>query len=91
MVPPAKTIIAFGNASFAATMKGKKAAPVKLIKRKLAQMQTNTVQVCLIDEYLTSQACNTCKNRNFENIITANSKQRVHSVLNCNNNSCNVV
>lgn len=54
-------------------------------------MQTNTVQVCFIDEYLTSQVCNTCKKRNLDNITTTNSKRRVHLVLKCNNNSCNIV
>ncbi|KAL4215593.1 hypothetical protein AB4K20DRAFT_1991562 [Rhizopus microsporus] len=44
MIPPAKTIVAFGNATFAATMKGKRAAPVKLIKKKI-QMQTNVLQL----------------------------------------------
>ncbi|CEG80166.1 hypothetical protein RMATCC62417_14536 [Rhizopus microsporus] len=75
MISPAKTIVAFGNASFAATMRGKRAAPVKLIKKKLIQMQTNALQVCFIDEYLTSQICNTCKNRQLDNITTTNSKR----------------
>jgi hypothetical protein len=38
VVLPVKTVIAFGNASFTATMKGKKASPAKLIKKKLKQM-----------------------------------------------------
>ena len=41
MIPPAKTIVAFGNATFAATMKGKRVAPVKLIKKKYKCRQTH--------------------------------------------------
>lgn len=90
MIPPAKTTVAFGNASFATTMKGKRAAPVKLIKSKLIQMQTNALQVYFIGDYLTSQACNACKNRQLDNITTTNSKRRVRTTLKCNNNSCNI-
>lgn len=91
MIPSSKTIIAFGNASFGATMRGKKAAPVKLIKRRLQQMQTDNLHLCFIDEYLTSQVCNVCKKRNLENVTTANSKRRVHAVLKCKENTCNIV
>ncbi|ORE13652.1 hypothetical protein BCV71DRAFT_277620 [Rhizopus microsporus] len=91
MIPPAKTIVAFGNATFAATMKGKRAAPVKLIIKKLIQIQTNVLQVCFVDEYLTSQVCNACKNRQLDNITTMSSKRRVHAMLECNNSSCNIV
>lgn len=55
MIPPAKTIVAFGNASSVLPWRGKKAAPVNLIKKILQQMPTNSVQLCFTDEYLTSQ------------------------------------
>ncbi|KAI7892632.1 uncharacterized protein EV154DRAFT_585849 [Mucor mucedo] len=32
-----------------------------------------------------------CEDRALENVSTAKSKRRVHSVLKCNNNSCNIV
>ncbi|KAG2206160.1 hypothetical protein INT47_003809 [Mucor saturninus] len=89
--PPTRTVIAFGDATFYGNMRGNKAAPVKLIKKKLQQMRGDTIQICFIDEYLTSQVCNVCKNRALENVSTAKSKRRVHSVLKCNNNSCNIV
>lgn len=51
IVPSVKTVVAFGNASLAATVKGKKASPFKLIKKKLKQMQANIVQICFIGEF----------------------------------------
>ncbi|KAG2204142.1 hypothetical protein INT47_011625 [Mucor saturninus] len=68
------TVIAFGDATFYSSMRGNKAATVKLIKKKLQQMRGGTIQICFIDEYLTSQVCNVCKNRTLENVSTATPK-----------------
>ncbi|KAL0082943.1 hypothetical protein J3Q64DRAFT_1700261 [Phycomyces blakesleeanus] len=73
------------------SMKGKKAAPVKLIKKKIMQRLKNLVEVCFVDEYIISQVCNACKNRSLYNIAAAASKQKVHSVLRYSNTNCDII
>ncbi|KAI8991985.1 hypothetical protein BDF20DRAFT_847620 [Mycotypha africana] len=70
-------------------MKGKRAAPVKLIKRKLQQLQTETVEICIINEYPTNPIYSVCKHRSLKNVTTAAPKRRVRAALQCKN--CNTV
>ena len=86
-----KRIIAFGDASFASSSKGKLPAPTRritdAIKKMSNEVQGNTF--IYVDEYLTSQTCNHCKNQTLTNQTSAGSKRRVHAVLECN--SCSTV
>jgi hypothetical protein len=85
------TIIAYGYGSFGASMRGKRPGPVKSILKALRKHSSDRFIVCMVDEHLTSQVCNIYKKRNVENIIAKGSKRRVHSVLQCQNNTCNTV
>ncbi|KAI8050113.1 hypothetical protein BDF21DRAFT_404601 [Thamnidium elegans] len=88
---PGKTIIAFGDGAFSGNLRGHKAAPVRLIKKALNKYCGNNLEICMVDEYLTSQICNECKNRNVENIVTHKSKRRVHTILKRQQTTCNIV
>jgi hypothetical protein len=84
-------LIAYGNASFGTSMKGKLPAPTKRITeaiKKLSNISKGTYFI-YVDEYLTSQTCNNCKQNQLKHITTAGSKRKVHAVLKCN--SCNTV
>ncbi|KAI7906246.1 uncharacterized protein BX663DRAFT_499367 [Cokeromyces recurvatus] len=78
-----KRIIAFGNAKFGSSVKGKFPAPTRritdAIKKMSKELKGNTF--IYIDEYLTSQTYLT-------NITTSKSKSKLHVVLKCN--SCSM-
>lgn len=76
---PGKTIIAFGDGAFSGNGRRHKAAPVRLIKKALDKYCGNNLEIYMIGEYLTSQICNKCKDRNVENIVTHKSKRSVHT------------
>ncbi|KAI7900318.1 uncharacterized protein BX663DRAFT_518257 [Cokeromyces recurvatus] len=86
-----KRIIAFGYAKSGSSMKGKLSAPIRritdAIKKMSKELKGNTF--ISVDEYLTCQTCNHCKNRNLTNITTTKSKRKLHAVLKCN--SCSMV
>ncbi|KAI8638725.1 hypothetical protein BD408DRAFT_351345, partial [Parasitella parasitica] len=90
-IKPRKTILALGNAMFNGSLRGNKSAPVRRIRESLRKRRGETLDICFIDEYLTSQVCNICKERNLENVTTAKSVRRVHTVLQCQQNTCNTV
>ena len=83
-----KTIIAYGDGAFSPSMRGKRSGPTKAIVKAI---QKCSVAVVMTDEYLTSQVCNKCKQRNVENVTQKTSKRRVHSVLQCQESTCNVI
>ncbi|KAG1130052.1 hypothetical protein G6F42_004527 [Rhizopus arrhizus] len=66
-------------------------APVRMIKKALKKYCGKQLDICMVDEYLTSQICNKCKTRNVDNVVTAKSKRRVHTVLRCKQNNCNII
>ncbi|CEP20106.1 hypothetical protein [Parasitella parasitica] len=69
-------ILAYGNASFG-TWKGKLPAPTKRITeavKKLSKDLKGTYFI-YVDEYLTSQTCNKCKQRKLTNLNAAGTKQ----------------
>ncbi|KAI7898994.1 uncharacterized protein BX663DRAFT_522786, partial [Cokeromyces recurvatus] len=72
-------------------MKGKLPAPTRritdVIKKMSKELKGNTF--IYVDDYLTSQTCNHCKNRNLTNITTTKSKRELHAVLKYN--SCSTV
>ncbi|KAG1295769.1 hypothetical protein G6F57_017087 [Rhizopus arrhizus] len=86
-----KTIIAFGDGMFGSSLRGNKSAPVRMIKKALKKYCGKQLDICMVDEYLTSQICNKCKTRNVDNVVTAKSKRRVHTVLQCKQNNCNII
>lgn len=88
---PKKTIIAYGDGMFNTSPRGNQAAPARLIKKALKKYCCKQLEVFMVDEYLTSQVCNKCKIRNVDNIVTQKSKRRVHTILKCNQNTCNVI
>ncbi|ORE01275.1 hypothetical protein BCV72DRAFT_322274 [Rhizopus microsporus var. microsporus] len=88
---PRKTIITFGDDMFNSSLRGNRGASVRLIKKALQKYCGNQLEICMVDEYLTSQICNRCKNRNMDNIVTEKSKRRVHKILKCKQNTCNIV
>ncbi|GAA5810613.1 hypothetical protein MFLAVUS_004036 [Mucor flavus] len=88
---PGKTIIAFGDGAFSGNGRGHKAVPVRLIKKALNKYCGNNLEIRMVDEYLTSQICNKCKNRNVENMVTHKSKRRVHIILKYQQTTCNIV
>ncbi|PHZ09415.1 uncharacterized protein RHIMIDRAFT_240527 [Rhizopus microsporus ATCC 52813] len=88
---PRKTIIAFGDGMFNSSLRGNRGASVRLIKKTLQKYCENQLEICMVDEYLTSQICNRCKNRNMDNVVTEKSKRRVHTILKCKQNTCNIV
>ena len=88
---PRKTIIAFGDGMFNSSPRGNRGAPVRLMKKTLQKYCGNQLEIFMVDEYLTSQICNRCKNRNMDNVVTEKSKRRVHTVLKCKQNTCNIV
>ncbi|CEP18871.1 hypothetical protein [Parasitella parasitica] len=84
-------VFAYGNASFGTSMKCKLPAPTKRITeavKKLSKDSKGTYFI-YVDEYLTSQTCNKCKQRKLTNLNNAESKRKVHVVLKCN--SCNTL
>jgi hypothetical protein len=88
---PVITIIALGDGVFSNSLRGNKTAPVKAFKKALKQRCGEDLKICMIDEYLTSQICNNCKQGNLENITTAKSNRRVHALLKYNENTCNML
>ncbi|ORE09711.1 hypothetical protein BCV72DRAFT_201069, partial [Rhizopus microsporus var. microsporus] len=88
---PRKTIIAFGDGMFKNSLRGNRGAPVRLIKKALQKYCGNQFEIRMVDEYLTSQICNRCKNRNMDNVVTEKPKRRVHMILKCKQNTCNIV
>ncbi|KAG2230332.1 hypothetical protein INT48_008824 [Thamnidium elegans] len=60
---PGKTIIAFGDGAFSGNLRGHKAAPVRLIKKALNKYCGNNLEICMVDEYLTSQILHTILKR----------------------------
>ena len=88
---PRKTIIAFGDGMFNNSLRENRGAPVRLIKKALQKYYRNQLEIFMLDEYLTSQIYNRCKNRNMDNAVTEKSKRRVHTVLKCKQNTCNIV
>ncbi|CEP16359.1 hypothetical protein [Parasitella parasitica] len=84
-------ILAYGNASFVTSMKGKLPAPTKRITeavKKLSKDSKGTYFI-YVDEHLTSQKCNKCKQRKLTNLNAVGPKRKVHAVLKCN--SCDTL
>ncbi|CEP15642.1 hypothetical protein [Parasitella parasitica] len=84
-------IIAYGNASFGTSMKGKLPASSKRITEAVKKLSKDSKGTYLVyvDEYLTSQTCNKCRQQKLTNLNAAGSKRKVHAVLKCN--SCDTV
>ncbi|CEG83412.1 hypothetical protein RMATCC62417_17336 [Rhizopus microsporus] len=61
---------------FNGSLRGNKAAPVRLIKKVLKKYCGKQLEIFMVDEYLTSQICNRYKSRNVDNIVTERSKRR---------------
>jgi transcription elongation factor Elf1 len=80
---PKKTIIAFGNGSFSSSMKGKILTSVKRITEAVKKMvkRDSQTEFVYVDEYLTSQICNKCRNAKLSSASINHSK--VHAILKC--------
>ncbi|GAA5813207.1 hypothetical protein MFLAVUS_006681 [Mucor flavus] len=68
------TLIAYGDAQFNSSMKGKLPSPTN---------SKGKIEIISVDEYLTSQTCNSCKERNLNYLSVAGSKRKFHAVLKC--------
>ncbi|KAI7907630.1 uncharacterized protein BX663DRAFT_528406 [Cokeromyces recurvatus] len=66
------------------TLTDHKERPVKTI---IALGDGVQLEVVMVNEYLTSQICNKCKIRNVKNVVTKKSKRRVHTILQCQQNT----
>jgi Putative transposase DNA-binding domain len=85
-------LIAFGNGAFG-NVKGKRPAPSKAIFKHLCYLsrQRNIkVSVIKVDEYLTSQICAQCDQRNLRNLreprnFEGTTRLKIHSLLKCQN------
>ncbi|CEP07788.1 hypothetical protein [Parasitella parasitica] len=76
--PSVKTrIIASKNASFGTSMKGKLPEPTKRITEAVKKPSNDLkgTYFIYVDEYLTSQTCNKCKQRKLTNLNAARSKR----------------
>lgn len=73
------------------SMRGATSAPIRLIKKAFEKHNEKSLELVMVDEYMTSQICNKCSSRNLKNVVTERSKRRVHAALKCNQNYCNMV
>ncbi|ORE01851.1 hypothetical protein BCV72DRAFT_320049 [Rhizopus microsporus var. microsporus] len=72
---PRKTIIAFGDCM----------GTCPPYKKALQKYCGNQLEICMVDEYLTCQICNRCKNRNMGNVVTEKSKRRNRDIMAAHN------
>jgi hypothetical protein len=75
-------LVAFGDAKFATTMRGKRAGVSGVLFRKLKEMERcGMVRVVRVDEYRSSKVCSKCGG-DMDQVIGANGDS-LHAVLKC--------
>jgi hypothetical protein len=73
--PVARTIIAYEDAEFGTTYKGKKSSAHNQVYKALRRLAKDIPHIILIKvpEYLTSQICSKCHTRSLEHVLSTES------------------
>lgn len=82
------SLIAFGDALLNSSLRGNFVAPVQSFYKHFmdyAKSHRGEIYMLDIDEYLTSQICNTCQSCTLQNVESTDEKQKLHSILSCTN------